>query len=71
MVTWLYDISANFFFFFFFFSEEKLCSVEGTVPCKGYGECVMRKWIENGQTNCIDKSDQGHFSETSYAGFIK
>ncbi|VDO33359.1 unnamed protein product, partial [Onchocerca flexuosa] len=38
--------------------KEKLCSVEGTVPCKGYGECVMRKWIENGQTNCIDKSDQ-------------
>lgn len=29
------------------------------MPCKGYGECVMRKWIEMGQTNCIDKSDQG------------
>ncbi|EJW80228.1 hypothetical protein WUBG_08864, partial [Wuchereria bancrofti] len=39
-------------------SRKKLCSIEGTVPCKGYGECVMRKWIENGQTNCIDKSDQ-------------
>ncbi|MCP9263995.1 hypothetical protein DINM_006923 [Dirofilaria immitis] len=42
-------------------TKKKLCSVEGTVPCKGYGECVMRKWIEKGQTNCIDKSDQGHF----------
>ncbi|VDK86546.1 unnamed protein product [Litomosoides sigmodontis] len=39
-------------------SKQKLCSIEGTVPCKGYGECVMRKWIEKGQTNCIDKSDQ-------------
>uniref|UniRef100_A0A1I7VC31 Uncharacterized protein n=1 Tax=Loa loa TaxID=7209 RepID=A0A1I7VC31_LOALO len=38
--------------------KKKLCSIEGTVPCKGYGECVMRKWIENGQSNCIDKSDQ-------------
>ncbi|KAL3995093.1 hypothetical protein ACH3XW_24375 [Acanthocheilonema viteae] len=39
-------------------TKKKLCSIEGTVPCKGYGECVMRKWIEKGQTNCIDKSDQ-------------
>lgn len=45
---------------FIFSSEQKLCSVEGTMPCKGYGECVMRKWVEKGQTNCIDKSDQGY-----------
>uniref|UniRef100_A0A0R3S1T5 EGF-like domain-containing protein n=1 Tax=Elaeophora elaphi TaxID=1147741 RepID=A0A0R3S1T5_9BILA len=39
-------------------TKKKLCSIEGTVPCKGFGECVMRTWIEKGQTNCIDKSDQ-------------
>ncbi|VDN02510.1 unnamed protein product [Thelazia callipaeda] len=38
--------------------KEKLCPVDETLPCKGYGECVMRRWIEQGQTNCIDKSDE-------------
>lgn len=42
------------------FAEEKLCPVPGTIPCKGYGECVMRKWIEEGRTSCIDRSDEGN-----------
>ncbi|VDN24858.1 unnamed protein product [Gongylonema pulchrum] len=40
--------------------KEKLCGVAGAVPCKGFGECVMRKWIEQGRMSCIDKSDQGY-----------
>uniref|UniRef100_A0A0M3JXN0 Peptidase S1 domain-containing protein n=1 Tax=Anisakis simplex TaxID=6269 RepID=A0A0M3JXN0_ANISI len=35
-----------------------LCSVRDTVPCKGYGECVLVKWLMDGKNDCLDGSDE-------------
>ena len=40
-------------------SEPKLCRFEDAVPCKGYGECVLRKWLDDGNKDCFDGSDEG------------
>ncbi|VDM40799.1 unnamed protein product, partial [Toxocara canis] len=42
------------------FSEEKLCNVKGTMPCKGFGECVLTKWLLDDKADCLDGSDEGY-----------
>ncbi|KAI6188721.1 hypothetical protein M3Y98_00384500 [Aphelenchoides besseyi] len=38
--------------------KRKLCILPNAVPCKGYGECVLRNWLMNGEKNCFDGSDE-------------
>ncbi|KAI6218441.1 hypothetical protein M3Y95_01164500 [Aphelenchoides besseyi] len=38
--------------------KRKLCVLPNAVPCKGYGECVLRNWLMNGEKNCFDGSDE-------------
>ena len=44
---------------FRFIVERKLCVLPSAVPCKGYGECVLRKWLADGKLDCFDGSDEG------------
>uniref|UniRef100_A0AC35GU36 Uncharacterized protein n=1 Tax=Panagrolaimus sp. PS1159 TaxID=55785 RepID=A0AC35GU36_9BILA len=38
--------------------KTKLCHFEDAVSCKGYGECVLRKWLMDGKRDCFDGSDE-------------
>uniref|UniRef100_A0AC34R7B6 EGF-like domain-containing protein n=1 Tax=Panagrolaimus sp. JU765 TaxID=591449 RepID=A0AC34R7B6_9BILA len=38
--------------------KPKLCRFDDAVPCKGYGECVLRKWLMDGNKDCFDGSDE-------------
>lgn len=33
--------------------------MKGTIPCKGFGECVLPKWFGDGKADCLDGSDEG------------
>jgi hypothetical protein len=39
-------------------SEEKLCAAPKTVPCRGYNECVLGVWLQDGKVDCFDGSDE-------------
>uniref|UniRef100_A0A7E4VXL7 EGF-like domain-containing protein n=2 Tax=Panagrellus redivivus TaxID=6233 RepID=A0A7E4VXL7_PANRE len=38
--------------------KTKLCQFDDALPCKGYGECVLRKWLNDGHKDCFDGSDE-------------
>lgn len=52
-------------------TEEKICREELSLPCKGYGECVLWSWARDEKRDCLDGSDLGEFMDTNTKYYLK
>uniref|UniRef100_A0A914HWE5 Uncharacterized protein n=1 Tax=Globodera rostochiensis TaxID=31243 RepID=A0A914HWE5_GLORO len=40
------------------FRKRRLCGLANTVSCRGYGQCILEKWLKDGKRDCLDGSDE-------------
>ncbi|GMR60360.1 hypothetical protein PMAYCL1PPCAC_30555, partial [Pristionchus mayeri] len=52
-------------------TKEKICREELSLPCKGYGECVLWSWARDDKRDCLDGSDlDGSYMELLQSQWI-
>ncbi|KAL7079987.1 hypothetical protein ACQ4LE_000227 [Meloidogyne hapla] len=47
-------------------TRRHLCHLHNTLACRGYGQCIFKKWLMDGKKDCLDGSDE----DLAYVGLF-
>nr|CAD2198217.1 unnamed protein product [Meloidogyne enterolobii] len=39
-------------------TRRRLCHLHNSIACRGYGQCILTRWLMDGKKDCLDSSDE-------------
>jgi len=48
-------------------TRRRLCHLHNSIACRGYGQCILTRWLMDGKKDCLDGSDE----DPGYVVFFK
>nr|CAD2204984.1 unnamed protein product [Meloidogyne enterolobii] len=39
-------------------TRRRLCHLHNSIACRGYGQCILTRWLMDGKKDCLDGSDE-------------